>query len=205
MNELTTFTGVGIPTDFAKGPVLIIAGSTEILKEYLGHGPDYSQACLVSVTVGPHAEAQAIELKSMAGLLAAKAFAEKLIDRQYGEELTPPEEEEARAAGLVVVFGASDDLAEFRGAIRDEAGIGAIRITTNGKFLEDERMDALKELVDEGVLSESDLPKFGVIIARHTESGHSYDTSIPHAKFTVTEDGEHFGEGIVFHLSDLTT
>jgi hypothetical protein len=56
MNELTTFTGVGIPTDFAKGPVLIVAGSTEILKAYLGHGPDYSQACLVSVTVGPYAE-----------------------------------------------------------------------------------------------------------------------------------------------------
>ena len=42
--------------------------------------------------------------------------------RKYRHELTDKEEKAAKDARLVVVFGASDDLMEFRGAINDECG-----------------------------------------------------------------------------------
>lgn len=57
-----------------------------------------------------------------------------LHGRKYGSEITPAEEAEAKAAGLLVVFGASDDLTEFRGAIHDEAGAyaGAEHVIVRG-------------------------------------------------------------------------
>ena len=50
----------------------------------------------------------------------AKELAAKLNGREYLQEITRGEAELAKASGLVVVYGASDDLIEFRGAIRDE-------------------------------------------------------------------------------------
>jgi hypothetical protein len=52
----------------------------------------------------------------------AKALAALLTGREYRQEITRAEEADAKAAGLVVAFGASDDLLEFRGAIDDEVG-----------------------------------------------------------------------------------
>lgn len=49
-------------------------------------------------------------------------WADKLEGREYRKEITKEEEEEAKAAGIVVAFGASDDLVELRGAINDEFG-----------------------------------------------------------------------------------
>lgn len=45
-----------------------------------------------------------------------------LNGREYGDEITREEEAMAKAHGLVVVFGYSDDNMEFCGAITDEVG-----------------------------------------------------------------------------------
>ena len=50
----------------------------------------------------------------------AKELAAKLNGREYLREITDEEAKQAKASGLVVVYGASDDLIEFRGAIHDE-------------------------------------------------------------------------------------
>lgn len=50
----------------------------------------------------------------------AKELAQLLNGREYRQEITPDEEKQAKENNLVVVFGASDDLMEFRGAIHDE-------------------------------------------------------------------------------------
>lgn len=47
-------------------------------------------------------------------------LADLLNRREYGAEISAGEAELARAAGLVVMFGASDDLVELRGAVRGE-------------------------------------------------------------------------------------
>lgn len=200
--QLQQFEGVGVPLAFSAGPIIILSGDIATLKTYLGDGADYSLVSQVSITVGPLAD-KTINLPSMAGLLAARAFAEKINGREYGSELTREEEVEAKAAGLVVVFGGSDDLAEFRGAIRDEAGIGTIRILPDGSFLSDEDLESMRDLVDRRILTRDDLPKLGIIKASYGDF-HSYETKIPCACFIVNEGGEKFCEGIVFHINDLT-
>jgi len=49
-----------------------------------------------------------------------KEFAEMLNGREIGEEITLEETKIAKENNLVVVFGASDDLMEFKGAINEE-------------------------------------------------------------------------------------
>jgi hypothetical protein len=103
-----------------------------------------------------------------------------------------------KAAGLVAVFGASDDLAEFRGAIDEECGIGAIPINEQG---------IMTSRCDEG----DDCPYYHEAIrnARTIEAifdqdgfTHVYETQIPHATFVIKEDDENYCRGIVFELED---
>ena len=54
--------------------------------------------------------------------MTAKELAEMLSGRETGNETTPREGLSARDAGLVVVYGYSDDNVEFRGAIDEEVG-----------------------------------------------------------------------------------
>ena len=72
-------------------------------------------------------------------------FATLINGRQYRDELTKEEEKSAEGSGLIVIFGASDDLIEFRGKLDDE--IGAYEgtdfiIATPGTelFIEDEEV-----------------------------------------------------------------
>lgn len=53
--------------------------------------------------------------------MEARELAEKLNGRAYGDSFDDVLEE-AKQSGLVIVTGASDDLMEFDGAIRDEGG-----------------------------------------------------------------------------------
>ena len=60
----------------------------------------------------------------MDNTISAGALANYLNGKQYREEITEQEEKLAKDSNLVVVFGASDDLIEFRGAFYGEFGAG---------------------------------------------------------------------------------
>ena len=49
-----------------------------------------------------------------------KELARQLDKSEYGFDLTDEQKEYCKENGIVVVFGCSDDLMEFRGAIYDE-------------------------------------------------------------------------------------
>lgn len=49
-----------------------------------------------------------------------ETLATQLNGRSYRNEIEKEEEEIAKDSGLIVIFGASDDLIEFRGVIYDE-------------------------------------------------------------------------------------
>jgi hypothetical protein len=51
------------------------------------------------------------------------SLASTISGRQYGEELTNEECALAKKHGLVVLYGASDDLIEIRGVVYDEIGM----------------------------------------------------------------------------------
>jgi DNA-binding transcriptional ArsR family regulator len=114
-----------------------------------------------------------------------------------------------KEAGLVAVFGQSDDLMEFRGAIYDEldaydgrkASVDSEGLLPSFHILADEcdereleayfrRKPNVKQI--EALWAPDDLDASWLI-----------RTEIPHATFDINEDGDIFCRGIVFALADL--
>ena len=131
--------------------------------------------------------------------LTAHDVARQLNGCEYGEEGSRELWAAMKVAGLVAVFGASDDLVELRGAIDDEIGYyggGPFYVTPTGLFQDCEcrcvwargAKDGARKI--EAVWDDGDV-------------SWSYKTDIPHASFDVMEDGEVYCEGIVFALADV--
>lgn len=135
--------------------------------------------------------------------MTAKELAEMLSGREVGEEIIWGEERDIKDAGLVVVYGYSDDNVELYGAINDE--VGAYNGTT-------------VYLTPDGVLQEpdcgqDDCPYFArerekaktIKAVWHDKGGPcwTFETDIPHETFTVMENGEPFCVGIVFSMADV--
>lgn len=106
-------------------------------------------------------------------------FAEGLNGRSFLNEITPFEEQRAKELGFVVVFGYSDDNAEFCGAISEEIGCydGGRVFEQNGKYID-------------AVWGEG-------------EYDWTYNTNIPHATFDIYDDSRKYCKGIVFDISEL--
>ena len=117
----------------------------------------------------------------------------------------------AKHAGLVIVHGASDDLMEFRGAIEDEIGAYhgiAVIVDAEGMVPEFENINMRGRGAKDGLREYFRREKGGMEITaiwRGTGDGPAwtYETDIPHAVFTVMEDGKPWCRGIVFALADL--
>lgn len=142
--------------------------------------------------------------------LLVTEIAQKLHGMEYPMAVPNRVAEDAKASGIVIVYGASDDLMEFDGAFRDEAGA----------------CDGTTVLLDaKGVL-----PSWEEMQHEHDEARHSdyharkqhaveieavwcpkdmpgtswaYKTAIPHATFDIIEDGDIYCRGIVFSLADI--
>lgn len=131
--------------------------------------------------------------------MTKEEVAAALNGSEYGEEGSKELFAQMKAGGLVAVFGASDDLMEFRGAIYDEVGCyggGDCFITRSG----------LLEACDGNCIhSERALEKATTITAVWDRDGYSwiYETAISHATFDVMEDGDTYCRGIVFALSEV--
>lgn len=129
--------------------------------------------------------------------------AAKLDGREYRDELPKGFASELKAAGLVAVYGASDDLMEFEGAIHNEIGAydGGFAYLTKAGLVQNE-------------CENDECPHFlrqqeaaSMIEAKWDSGGFSwqYETTIPHATFVIKEDGDDYCEGIVFALADVPT
>lgn len=124
-------------------------------------------------------------------------LAEMLDGRQIGDEITPAEAKQAAKDGLVVVYGASDDLMEFAGAIEEEFGTDA-DIDKDGNIIEicdDECIHYQKALKGAN--------HFEAHFPSHGDEGWTFETNIPHAIFKIYEDGDLYCNGIVFEIKDL--
>lgn len=147
--------------------------------------------------------------------MTAQELAARLHGREYGKETTKAEEAEAKAAGLVIVYGYSDDNVELEGAIDEEIGAWdgtTIRVTPLGLLpLWDSYEDGISEEDAEAYFKRK-AAGFQNIEAVwspvEVEGGEpfaswAFKTAIPHATFDVMEDGELFCRGIVFALADV--
>jgi hypothetical protein len=143
--------------------------------------------------------------------MTKEKLAELLHGREYGDDITKEETAEYRKSGLVIVFGASDDLLEFRGAIYEE--LGAFNGTIAKVFKKGDKWEAVNEedFEEEKIkMSEYGIDLKGFQIEAEwspTEPECSWliKTEIPHATFDIMEDGELFCRGIVFSIDELQT
>ena len=136
-------------------------------------------------------------------MFTTKTLAAILNGRQYGSEITDEEQRAAADAGLVVVFGYSDDNVELRGAI--DAEVSAY----NGTIV---RLDG-SDVLENDCENES-CPHFERAMAQApafwarwcfpgAKAAWTFRVPWPHETFTVFEDGEPFCVGVVFALSDV--
>lgn len=132
----------------------------------------------------------------------AITLAAMLNNREIGNETTREIEMLAKDNDLVIVFGASDDLMEFRGAINEEfdAYLGtSVYVDKNGLIenkCNDEDCPYYAETIEGAATITSIWTSIGGI-------PWTYKTYIPCELFNIIGDGEIYCTGIVFSLKDL--
>ena len=126
----------------------------------------------------------------------------KLNGREYGSEITNAEADESKRAGLVVVFGYSDDNVELRGAINEEVGAydGAYVFITPDGLLENKCENEDCPYFEK---EKAKAVKIDALWCDEEDYSWTFQTKIPHATFEVMEDGEKYCRGIVFALADV--
>ena len=127
-----------------------------------------------------------------------KEFAEMINGKEYNyPQFTEEEIQTAKDNGFVIVYGASDDLMEFDGAIYAEAGCfggGEVYFDKTGAIGEEfENSKCIEALwCDDDIKDEN-----GGLIT------WTYKTDIPHETFMIYEDGSSYCRGIVFNINDI--
>ena len=128
-----------------------------------------------------------------------KEFAKSISGKEYGyPQFTKEEIETAKENGFVIVCGASDDLMEFEGAMRDEAGCfegGNIYLDKTG-VIDDNFVTSFLSCI-KAIWCGGEKDKDG------KEITWTYETDIPHETFMIYENGEPYCRGIVFSIEDL--
>jgi hypothetical protein len=134
--------------------------------------------------------------------MTPKELAQQIHGQEYGRraQLTPEEAKAAKGSGIVVVYGASDDLVEIEGAIQDEFGTNTLYFTKAGLLTNEcdnedcphfERLKKVAAPLDPVWCDDPHLPSW------------TFRTAIPHETFDIMEDGFVFCRGIVFALADV--
>jgi hypothetical protein len=120
---------------------------------------------------------------------------------QYGSEGTNALFKAMKAAGLVAVYGASDDLVYFAGAEDDELGASErkVHLFTPAGLLrnacENDDCPYHAKLKKAAVPIKTVWDRDGI--------SWQYETTIPHVTFDVMEDDCVYCRGIVFALADV--
>ena len=136
----------------------------------------------------------------------AKELAAKLSGREYNCEITDAEAKQAKDAGLVVVFGASDDLIYLAGAISDEGDCydgGTVLFDAKGVLPSWDSASECEESAQEYFERKAKARTITALWAKEPGYSWTYKTDIPHETFEIVEDGEPYCRGVVFALADL--
>ncbi len=137
--------------------------------------------------------------------MKAEVIANRLNGRCYGDETTREIELEAKNQGIVIIFGASDDMVEFRGAINDEIGIDDFLIDDQGILRHFDYMrDEFRHMREHEVAEYFRRKPFAreVMPICHEHEGWRFDTEIPHATFDIFDGDDLYCRGIVLRLKD---
>ena len=112
---------------------------------------------------------------------------------------------EAIENDLIIVYGLSDDLVEFAGAMHDEIGCyggGTAFIDVECCLVESPDCDC--EYAEKWYKQQCDTAKsIKAIWCENADVSWTYVTDIPHSTFKVMEDGEVYCVGFVFDKESL--
>jgi len=140
----------------------------------------------------------------------AKELAEKLTGMEYPVRIPESLVAEAKANGLVIVYGASDDLMEFEGSIYDEVGAcngGTAHVDSQGLIPDYEQIDKdaynSKDKLREYFQRENSGKIIEALWCKEGNYSFTFKTDISHETFEVKEDGEPYCRGIVFSLASI--
>lgn len=139
-----------------------------------------------------------------------KDVADLLHGREYSLSIEPDLKEELKRSGLYVVYGASDDLIEFDGAICEEAYMQSddgttVLIDKDGPIpsrddMEEAEDDELQAWLDRKKGAKKIIAKWG---NNDIGADFTYETDLPHETFDIMEDGEIYCRGMVLSIEDL--
>lgn len=149
--------------------------------------------------------------------MTAQELAERLVGMTSDNDPPAILIEAAKQSGLIIVYGGSDDLMEFRGAIHDEYGVndgGEVTVTPLGVLedfdeIDSDDKDKLREYFKREAVGGQVIEALWA--QESTEKGDyswTYRTNIPHSTFEITDAGEEepdypYCRGIVFALADV--
>lgn len=128
-----------------------------------------------------------------------KELVEMIGNLTYREEAPKSAITFAKENGIVIVWGESDDLIEFRGAVNDECGCwgGGIFYFSPEGLLEDNCDCKWARMAKEKCVE---------LEARWCDEKSNYSWSykidVPHETFEIMDDDEQYCQGIVFYLKD---
>ena len=136
--------------------------------------------------------------------LSKELLAGLLTGREYGKEMAKEEEMQAKAAGLIVIFGASDDLMEFRGFVDDERGAPTVAlIDAKGLLPFREDIERDDEALKDYFARAPQVRAVDALWCKEDDYSWTFRTDVPHATFEIVDDGEPYCRGIVIDVADL--
>lgn len=148
--------------------------------------------------------------------MTKEQLAELLDGNEYLDEITKEQEQIAKENNLLVLFGASDDLLEMRGAIYDEVEAydgGDYALALDGELYADgEEENTYHKAVGNEVLLISDeydnddnprLIRADWCPEDRPDLSWRLFSNMPYASFTIKEDGEPFCAGLVIDLDEV--
>lgn len=133
-------------------------------------------------------------------------FAALINGRECRNELTNAEEDQAKLLGLVVIFGASDDLIEFRGSINDEGDCyngGTFKIDAKGVLTSYEDIEDEDEMADYFKRKDNVIEIEALWSPAEQNCSWAYKATVPHATFNVMEGDDLYCIGMVIDINDL--
>jgi hypothetical protein len=141
--------------------------------------------------------------------MRAYELAQKLNGMEYRTNIPKNLTDAAKQSRLVIVYGASDDLMEFEGAIYDEFGayegttvrVDAEGLVPNYEDIDKDSRDS-KDKLREYFQRESGGKEIEALWCKEQGISWTYKTDIPHETFEIVEDDEPYCRGIVFSLDD---
>lgn len=138
--------------------------------------------------------------------MTKEELAARMCGRSMGKEITREECAEAKAAGLVVVFGYGDDYVEFRGAMFDEDYVDGNPIILIGRGRTAAMREGGQHHCDCDFCGFHEWKRNTKRITAHygveDQPDWEFTTDIPHAEFDIYKDGRVFCRGIVFDIKD---